>query len=145
MASCTVVSTVVNHAHRYARISLSSQDRRERNRLVNEFTRRIEDHRNDSWSILLEEIVYEDDNNTIFKLNGRLKTRKKTNNPIQGLNGIVFTDQNKDNDKSIQLPQIQLKFLFDQISLKKPSQKKSPKLLQRLLRGLPLLLQNLRQ
>lgn len=52
-------------AHRKARITLSHQGRREANRLVNKIKRRLEAHRKDCWSNLLEEIGDDDDINPI--------------------------------------------------------------------------------
>jgi hypothetical protein len=82
-----------NRARRLAFRTGVALDRTEANRLGNEVKYALIDHRPDRWETKLESLATED--NSIWRMAKALRSNKKPLPPIQGANGLVFSDVDK--------------------------------------------------
>jgi hypothetical protein len=82
-----------NRATRLAFRTGDALDRTEANRLGNEVKYALIDHRSDRWETKLESLATED--NSIWRMAKALRSNKKPLAPIQGANGLVFSDVDK--------------------------------------------------
>jgi hypothetical protein len=82
-----------NRARRLAFRNGDTPDRTEANRLGNEVKYVLIDHRSDRWETKLESLATED--NSIWRMAKALRSNHKPLPPIQGANGLVFSDVDK--------------------------------------------------
>jgi hypothetical protein len=82
-----------NLARRQAYRTGSAVDRTEANRLGNEVKFALIDHRSDRWERKLKSLTAED--NSIWRMTKVLRSNNKPLPPIQGANGLVFSDVDK--------------------------------------------------
>jgi hypothetical protein len=82
-----------NRARRLAFRTGDALDRTEANRLGNEVKYALIDHRSDRWETKLESLTTED--NSIWRMAKALRSNHKPLPPIQGANGLVFSDVDK--------------------------------------------------
>jgi hypothetical protein len=82
-----------NRARRLAFRNGDTPDRTEANRLGNEVKYVLIDHRSNRWETKLESLATED--NSIWRMAKALRSNHKPLPPIQGANGLVFSDVDK--------------------------------------------------